>query len=105
MTWRCWWSASSRSGARSIRLDVRWIGKIATFSLMIAIPAVSWGTLELPLGDAALVVGWAAFALGIIEYYVAAFVYLGDLRSALAAARTEPPSYRGPGDAGARRPG
>ena len=88
-----------------IRLDVRWIGKIATFSLMIAIPAVSWGTLELPLGDAALVVGWAAFALGIIEYYVAAFVYLGDLRSSLAAARTERPSYRGPGGAGARRRG
>jgi len=67
-----------------VRIDVRWIGKIATFSLMISIPAVSWGTLNLPLGEAALVVGWTCFAIGIVEYYVAAFVYLGDLRRALA---------------------
>jgi cardiolipin synthase len=88
-----------------VRIDVRWIGKIATFSLMISIPAVSWGTLHLPLGDAALVVGWACFTIGIVEYYVAAFVYLGDLRHALASAREQAPSYRDAGDAGLDRPG
>ena len=69
-----------------VRIEVRWIGKIATFSLMTAIPFVSWGALGLPLAEAATVIGWAAFAVGIVEYYVAAFAYLRDIRDA---------SYRG----------
>ena len=73
---------------RGIRLEVRWIGKLATFSLMAAIPMVSWGSLGLPLAAAATVGGWAAYAVGIVEYYVAAFAYLGDIRRA---------SYRGAG--------
>jgi len=73
---------------RGIRLEVRWIGKLATFSLMAAIPMVSWGSLGLPLAAAATVAGWAAYAVGIVEYYVAAFAYLGDIRRA---------SYRGAG--------
>jgi cardiolipin synthase len=73
---------------RGIRLEVRWIGKLATFSLMAAIPMVSWGSLGLPLAAAATVCGWAAYSVGIVEYYVAAFAYLGDIRRA---------SYRGAG--------
>jgi cardiolipin synthase len=69
-----------------LRIEVRWIGKIATFSLMMAIPLVSWGALDLPLAAAATVVGWAAYAVGIVEYYIAAIGYLGDVRRA---------SYRG----------
>lgn len=68
---------------RKVRLDVRWVGKLATFSLMTAIPWISWGNLGLPLGEAALVCGWAAFTVGIAEYYVAAWVYLQDIRRAL----------------------
>ena len=68
---------------RHVRLDVRWIGKLGTFSLMCAIPAISWGTLELPLGEATRVVGWVAFVVGIVEYYVAATAYMDDLRRAL----------------------
>jgi cardiolipin synthase len=71
-----------------VRVEVRWIGKLATFSLMVAIPMVSWGSLGLPLAAAATVGGWAAYAIGIVEYYVAAFAYLGDIRHA---------SYRGAG--------
>ena len=63
-----------------LHVEVRWIGKIATFSLMTAIPFVSWGALELPLAAAATVIGWAAYAVGIIEYYVAGSVYLRDVR-------------------------
>ena len=63
-----------------VRVEVRWIGKIATFSLMTAIPFVSWGALGLPLAEAGTVIGWAAFAVGIVEYYVAAFAYLRDIR-------------------------
>src|SRR6266581_3162449 len=73
---------------RGIRLEVHWIGKLATFSLMAAIPMVSWGSLGLPLAAAATVCGWAAYAVGIVEYYAAAFAYLGDIRRA---------SYRGAG--------
>src|SRR5262245_17103197 len=68
------------------RIEVRWIGKIATFSLMLAIPFVSWGALDLPLGEAATVIGWAAYTVGILEYYVAGFDYLREVRRA---------SYRG----------
>ncbi len=70
---------------RSVRIDVRWIGKVATFSLMCAVPWISWGRLDFPLAEAALVCGWTAFVVGIVESYVAAAVYAGDLRRALTA--------------------
>jgi phosphatidylglycerophosphate synthase len=72
---------------RGVRIEVRWIGKLATFSLMAAIVWVAWGTLGLPFAATAIVAGWAAFAVGIVEYYVAAWVYAGDLRQALMARR------------------
>ncbi len=71
---------------RRVRLDVRFIGKAATFSLMVAIPAIAWGTLGYALAPGALAVGWVSFAVGIVEYYVAAAIYAGDLRRALSAA-------------------
>lgn len=69
-----------------VRLDVRWIGKVATFSLMVAVPAISWGALGLPLGAAGTTIGWVCFAVGIVEYYVAAFAYARDARRALRSA-------------------
>jgi cardiolipin synthase len=69
---------------KRVRLEVRFIGKVATFMLMLAVPGISWGTLDLPVADAALVVGWACFVVGIVEYYVAAGVYARDIRRALA---------------------
>jgi cardiolipin synthase len=68
-----------------VRVEVRFIGKAATFMLMLAIPGVSWGTLDLPLSDAALVAGWTCFVVGIVEYYVAAGVYARDIRRGRAA--------------------
>ena len=70
--------------SRRIRLEVRFIGKVATFTLMMAIPWIAWGNLGLPLAEAALVAGWTTFAVGIVEYYVAAGAYVGDIRRALA---------------------
>jgi cardiolipin synthase len=70
---------------RHIRLEVRFIGKVATFMLMMAIPWIAWGNLGLPLAEAALVAGWTSFAVGIVEYYVAAGAYVRDIRRALAA--------------------
>ncbi len=69
-----------------VRLDVRWIGKVATFSLMVAVPAVSWGALDLPLGAAGTTIGWVCFTVGIVEYYLAAFAYARDARRALRSA-------------------
>ena len=69
---------------RHVRIEVRWIGKVATFSLMVAVPAVAWGALGLPLAAAATAVGWVSFTVGIVEYYVAAAVYARDARRTLA---------------------
>jgi cardiolipin synthase len=69
---------------RDLRVDVRGIGKIATFSLMAAITWISWGNADGPLGDVLLVGGWLAYIVGIVEYYLAAGLYAIDVRDALA---------------------
>lgn len=69
---------------RGIRIEVRWIGKIATFSLMAAIAWIAWGNADGPLGDVLLVGGWLAYVVGIVEYYIAAGLYATDVRDALA---------------------
>lgn len=69
--------------SRRIRIEVRYLGKVATFSLMVAIGAISWGALGHALSAAFLAVGWVAFVVGIVEYYVATVLYVGDLRRAL----------------------
>jgi cardiolipin synthase (CMP-forming) len=70
---------------RNIRVDFRWIGKIATFSLMAAIAWIAWGNAGGALGEVLLVGGWLAFTVGIVEYYIAAGLYAIDVRDALAA--------------------
>jgi cardiolipin synthase len=67
---------------RGIRIDVRPIGKYATFTLMWGIPLVAWGNAGLPLDDLATVLGWVWFPVGTIEYYAAAVAYSRDLRTA-----------------------
>jgi len=71
---------------RRVRLEVRSIGKVATFSLMAAVTWISWGNLGYALDDTALALGWVCLGAGIVEYYVAAALYVGDLRRALAQA-------------------
>jgi cardiolipin synthase len=70
---------------RRIRIEVRWIGKIATFSLMAAVAWIAWGNAGGPLAEVLLVGGWLAYVVGIVEYYVAAGLYVIDIRDALAA--------------------
>ena len=77
--------AGAVMATKGIRIEVRWIGKVATFALMLAIPAVSWGSLGLWPAAAALAVGWPIYVLGIVEYYVAAGAYAVDLRRAMGA--------------------
>ena len=68
---------------REVRLEVRYVGKAATFALMLAVASIAWGNLELPLRHLFLALGWSAFAVGIVEYYVATAVYAIDLRGAM----------------------
>jgi cardiolipin synthase len=68
---------------RKVRIEVRFIGKVATFSLVVAIGLIAWGNLGYRFPAAARAVGWGMYALGIVEYYVATALYAGDLRRAL----------------------
>ena len=74
---------------RRVRIEVRYLGKVATFGLMVGIGCIAWGNLGYALAPAALACGWAFYAAGIVEYYVATVLYIGDLRRA----------WRAPGDA------
>ena len=69
---------------RGVRIEVRYLGKVATFTLMLAIGSIAWGTLGYALEHAALAIGWTAFAIGVVESYVAAALYARDARTALA---------------------
>lgn len=76
-----------------VRLDVRSIGKLATFALMCGIPAVAWGNFGLPLEALARVAGWALFWIGIVLYYAAGVLYSFDLvRASRDVTRTERPA-------------
>ncbi len=72
---------------RGVRIDVRYVGKVATFALAVAIGCIAWGVLGYPFSAAFLACGWTFFAVGLAEYYLAAVLYAGDLRRALAAER------------------
>ena len=58
--------------------------KIATASLMAATAWIAWGKAGGPLGEVLLVGGWLAFVVGIAEYYIAAGLYVIDVRDTLA---------------------
>jgi cardiolipin synthase len=72
---------------RGPRIEVRPIGKFATFTLMWGIPAIAWANAGLFLDDVFRVFGWVWFAVGAVEYYVAAVAYGFDLRRELRARR------------------
>ena len=67
---------------RGVRIEVRYIGKVGTFAIMLAIGLISWGTLGYALAPAALACGWAIYVAGIADLGVATVQYVGDLRRA-----------------------
>jgi cardiolipin synthase (CMP-forming) len=73
---------------RKVRIEVRLVGKVATFSLVVAIGLIAWGNLGYPFHSAAGAVGWVMYAVGIVQYYVAAVLYAGDVRRALESGST-----------------
>src|ERR687891_5817 len=64
------------------RIEVRPIGKYATFTLMWGLPLIAWGNAGLPFEDFVAVFGWLWFGVGTVEYYAAAVAYARDLRTA-----------------------
>ena len=70
---------------RGVRIDVRPIGKYATFTLMFGIPMIAWGNAGIPPEAFMLVLGWVWFPVGTIEYYAAGVAYARDIRDALRA--------------------
>ncbi|HJV05395.1 MAG TPA: CDP-alcohol phosphatidyltransferase family protein, partial [Actinomycetota bacterium] len=68
-------------------IEVRALGKYATFTLMWGIPMVAWGNAGLPMDDLVLALGWLWFPVGAVEYYAAAVLYAIDLRQAYRARR------------------
>jgi len=72
-----------------VRLEVRRIGKAATFGLMSGIPLVAWGNFGLFLHGVVLPAGWVLFAAGIVLYYAATALYAADMARAVRKARQE----------------
>ena len=70
-----------------LRLDVRWIGKAATFDLMVGIPAIAWGNFGLALHRPVLLFGWVVFIIGLALYYAAAGIYAVDIARGIRAGR------------------
>lgn len=66
-----------------IRLDVRWIGKAATFGLMCGIPLLAWGGFGLMFDAFASTAGWVIYVPAIVLYYLAAAVYAVDVVNAV----------------------
>jgi cardiolipin synthase (CMP-forming) len=73
-------------GTRGRRIDVRFVGKVGTFTLMATVPLIAWGYFDLPLAETATAIGWIFFPVGIAEYYAATVLYFGDMRQMLRAA-------------------
>ncbi len=69
--------------SRRPHIEVRWVGKVATFTLLVSIALVSWGNLGYPLAPTALAIGWSGYVAAIIEYYVVAVLYVGDHRTSV----------------------
>jgi cardiolipin synthase len=82
-----------RRGTKPV--PVRWIGKSATFTLMLSIPLIAWGESGFALAHAALAVGWTGYSVGIAEYYWATYLYAKDIRRLREADLRENPEPEG----------
>jgi cardiolipin synthase len=67
--------------------DVVWVGKAATFVLMLALPILVVGETGLAIAPAAHVIGLALLWAGVVLYYVAGAVYVRMALERLRASR------------------
>jgi cardiolipin synthase (CMP-forming) len=68
--------------AKGRRIDVRFLGKVATFTLMVSIVLLAYGHFSMPPASVARALGWIGYTIGLVESYVATAFYANDLREA-----------------------
>ena len=73
-------AAAALAAGRKVRVEVRPMGKAATFALMAGVAAVAWSNFGLALHGSARVGGWILFGAGAAAYYLVAALYAMDLR-------------------------
>ena len=63
---------------RGVRLDVRYVGKVATFGLYVAFPLFIWAEADLAAAGVARAGATAVAVVALTLYYVAAILYARD---------------------------
>jgi cardiolipin synthase (CMP-forming) len=66
------------------RFDVTYLGKLATFLLMFAVPGFMVGNSDFPLHEWFLVASWILAVPGLALSYYTAFAYVPTIRASLA---------------------
>ncbi len=69
------------------RFDVTWLGKLATFLLMFAIPGFMLGASDFPAHQAFLVASWLLAIPGLVLSYYTGISYIPTIRESLRAGR------------------
>ncbi len=69
------------------RFDVTWLGKLATFLLMFAIPGFMLGASNFPAHQAFLVASWLLVIPGLVLSYYTGISYVPTIRRSLRAGR------------------
>ncbi len=70
-------------------LEVRYLGKVATFILYGAIPLFYLAAIDF-LGVVAALLAWVLGVVGLVMYWYVTFQYVGDARKVLAEVRSAP---------------
>jgi cardiolipin synthase len=70
------------------RIDVQWVGKAATLSLMVAFPFFLGGSSDAELHELFTVIGWGFGIPGLVLSYYSAITYIPRLRRAYAEGRS-----------------
>jgi cardiolipin synthase len=69
------------------RFDVTYLGKLATFLLMFAIPGFLMGHSSIPIADAFTVAAWCLGIPGLVLSYYTAIAYIPSIRDGIRAGR------------------
>jgi cardiolipin synthase len=71
------------------RIDVTWLGKLATFLLMFAVPGFLLGASDFPGNTGFQVAAWLLGIPGLVLSWVTAVAYVPRVRAAIAAGRND----------------
>ena len=69
------------------RIDVTWLGKLATFLLMFAIPGFMLGSSDFPGNTGFQIAAWIVGIPGLVLSWITAVAYVPQVRAAVAAGR------------------